>query len=97
VPRNYFAGPWPASTESFQLTASSSRQRVGTINTKPAGSSGARRRPETPVLVLENVSRHDQLIERITLARLTHGLETPHGPMLVMLSEAMETRPPQSG
>jgi len=50
------------------------------------------RRPETPVLVLENVSRHDQRIERITLAKLAHGLDTPHGPVLVMLGEAMEAR-----
>lgn len=55
------------------------------------------RRPETPVLVLENVSRHDQRIERITLATLAHGLETPHGPVLVMLGEAMVARPLQSG
>jgi uroporphyrin-III C-methyltransferase len=53
------------------------------------------RRPETPVLVLENVSRHDQRIVRITLAQLAHGLDTPHGPVLVMLGEAMSERPQQ--
>jgi uroporphyrin-III C-methyltransferase len=53
------------------------------------------RRPETPVLVLENVSRHDQRIARITLAKLAEGLDTPHGPVLVMLGEAMLARPLQ--
>lgn len=54
------------------------------------------RRPDTPVLVLENVSRHDQRIERITLAQLAHGLDTPHGPVLVMLGEAMQPRSRQT-
>ena len=54
------------------------------------------RRPDTPVLVLENVSRPDQRIERITLARLAEGLDTPHGPVLVMVGEAMAARERQS-
>lgn len=53
------------------------------------------RRPDTPVLVLENVSRADQRIARITLAQLAQGLDTPHGPVLVMLGEAMAARTDQ--
>ena len=53
------------------------------------------RAPETPVLVLENVSRHDQRIERITLDALAHGLHMSHGPVLVMLGDAMAARPHQ--
>jgi uroporphyrin-III C-methyltransferase len=52
---------------------------------------------ETPVLVLENVSRHDQRIERITLDQLAHGLHMSHGPVLVMLGDAMAARPHQPG
>jgi uroporphyrin-III C-methyltransferase len=42
--------------------------------------------------VIENVSRPDQRIERITLAQLAHGLDTANGPVLVMLGEAMKAR-----
>jgi len=50
------------------------------------------RREDTPVLVIENVSRPDQRIERITLSQLAHGLDTANGPVLVMLGEAMKAR-----
>jgi uroporphyrin-III C-methyltransferase len=50
------------------------------------------RREDTPVLVIENVSRADQRIERITLSQLAHGLDTANGPVLVMLGEAMKAR-----
>ncbi|MGB9991204.1 uroporphyrinogen-III C-methyltransferase [Pseudoduganella rhizocola] len=50
------------------------------------------RRVDTPVLVIENVSRPEQRIERITLAQLAHGLDTANGPVLVMLGEAMKAR-----
>jgi uroporphyrin-III C-methyltransferase len=53
------------------------------------------RAADTPVLVLENVSRHDQRIERITLDQLAHGLHMSHGPVLVMLGDAMAPRPHQ--
>lgn len=53
------------------------------------------RRVDTPVLVIENVSRPDQRIERITLAQLAHGLDTANGPVLVMLGEAMKARDTQ--
>jgi uroporphyrin-III C-methyltransferase len=54
------------------------------------------RSPETPVVVIENVSRADQRIERITLATLAHGLDAAHGPVLVMLGQAMQARAQQA-
>ncbi|SFV14756.1 uroporphyrinogen-III C-methyltransferase [Pseudoduganella namucuonensis] len=54
------------------------------------------REPETPVVVIENVSRPDQRVVRITLAQLAHGLDAAHGPVLVMLGHAMAARPHQA-
>jgi uroporphyrin-III C-methyltransferase len=51
--------------------------------------------PDKPVVVIENVSRADQRIHRIDIARLAQGLGTPHGPVLVMIGEAMRARPRQ--
>ncbi|HZX26122.1 MAG TPA: uroporphyrinogen-III C-methyltransferase, partial [Telluria sp.] len=48
--------------------------------------------PETPVIVIENVSRADERIERMSLALLARGLEAAHGPVLVMVGEAMRAR-----
>lgn len=53
------------------------------------------RRPQTPVVVIENVSRADQNILRMTLADLAQGLAVAHGPVLVMVGEAMAQRPGQ--
>jgi len=53
------------------------------------------RRADTPVVVIENVSRADQQVQRMTIAQLTQGLGTPHGPVLVMIGEAMRPRPQQ--
>ena len=50
------------------------------------------RRADTPVVVIENCSRPDQRILRLTLATLAHGLGATHGPVLVMLGEAMARR-----
>lgn len=50
------------------------------------------RRADTPVVVIENCSRPDQRILRLTLGSLAHGLGTSHGPVLVMLGAAMKTR-----
>jgi uroporphyrin-III C-methyltransferase len=50
------------------------------------------RRPGTPVVVIENCSRPDQRILRLTLATLAHGLGPAHGPVLVMLGEALTMR-----
>jgi uroporphyrin-III C-methyltransferase len=54
------------------------------------------RRPDLPVVVVENCSRHDQRILRLTLAMLAHGLEMSHGPMLVMIGEALQQREHQA-
>jgi uroporphyrin-III C-methyltransferase len=51
--------------------------------------------PDKPVVVIENVSRADQRIHRIDIAQLTQGLGAPHGPVLVMIGEAMRPRPHQ--
>jgi uroporphyrin-III C-methyltransferase len=54
------------------------------------------RRADTPVVVIENCSRPDQRILRLTLATLAHGLGASHGPVLVMLGEAMRMRDKQA-
>ena len=54
------------------------------------------RRPGTPVIVIENCSRPDQRIMRLTLATLADGLEATHGPVLVMLGDAMQLRETQA-
>ena len=53
------------------------------------------RRPDLPVVVIENVSRADQNILRMTLAELAQGLAVAHGPVLVMVGDAMALRPGQ--
>jgi uroporphyrin-III C-methyltransferase len=50
----------------------------------------------TPVLVIENCSRPDQRIARIDLEKLSQGLGQAHGPVLVMLGEALAQRPLQA-
>jgi uroporphyrin-III C-methyltransferase len=50
------------------------------------------RRPDLPVIAIENCSRPDQRVRRLTLAGLAHGLETAHGPVLVMIGEALQRR-----
>ena len=54
------------------------------------------RRPDLPVVVVENCSRDDQRVRRLTLADLAHGLDVAHGPVLVMIGEAMAHRPNQT-
>jgi len=53
------------------------------------------RRSDLPVVVVENCSRADQRVRRLTLAELAHGLDVAHGPVLVMIGEAMAHRPDQ--
>jgi uroporphyrin-III C-methyltransferase len=53
------------------------------------------RRPDLPVVVVENCSRADQRILRLTLATLAHGLDTTRGPVLVMIGEALQRRADQ--
>ncbi len=50
------------------------------------------RRPDLPVVVVENCSRSDERILRLTLSDLAHGLESGHGPVLVMMGEALAMR-----
>ena len=50
------------------------------------------RRPNTPVVVIENCSRPDQRIFRLTIETLARGLGAAHGPVLVMLGDAMHQR-----
>jgi len=50
------------------------------------------RKPDTPVVVIENVSRADQRIHRMDIAALSQGLGMPAGPVLVMIGEAMRAR-----
>ena len=54
------------------------------------------RRPETPVVVIENCSRPDQRIFRLTIETLARGLGAAHGPVLVMLGDAMHQRAHQA-
>lgn len=54
------------------------------------------RSPDTPVVIVENCSRHDQRVLRLPLGELAKGLGHSHGPVLVMLGEAMAMREHQS-
>jgi uroporphyrin-III C-methyltransferase len=50
---------------------------------------------KTPVIVIENCSRVNQKIFRMTLQELAQGLNDLHGPVLLMVGEAMRIRPNQ--
>jgi uroporphyrin-III C-methyltransferase len=50
------------------------------------------RRAETPVVTIENCSLENERITRMTLADLAHGLDQAHGPVLVMIGEALRMR-----
>ena len=54
------------------------------------------RRPDTPVVVIENCSRPDQRVLRLTIATLARGLGAAHGPVLVMLGDALKRRSHQA-
>ena len=54
------------------------------------------RRADTPVVVIENCSCPDQRIVRMPLGALAHGLGDTHGPVLVMLGDAMAARAHQA-
>lgn len=56
----------------------------------------AGRRAATPVVVVENCSRPDQRILRLTLATLARGLDAAHGPVLVMMGDALKLREHQA-
>jgi len=54
------------------------------------------RRPDLPVIAVENCSRADQRVLRLLLSDLAQGLEMAHGPVLVMIGEALQRREHQS-
>lgn len=54
------------------------------------------RSPQTPVVAVENVSRADQRIMRLTLGDMEHGLAACSGPVLVMIGEALRARATQT-
>jgi len=56
---------------------------------------GLGRPADLPVVVVENCSRPDQRILRLPLSELAHGLEMAHGPVLVMIGEALRRRAQQ--
>ena len=47
---------------------------------------------QTPVIAIENVSRHDERVIRLSLAEMVHGLPDCKGPVLVMIGEALRER-----
>jgi uroporphyrin-III C-methyltransferase len=50
------------------------------------------RSPATPVIVVENISRANEVIQRLNLAELAAGLATAQGPVLVMIGDALAVR-----
>jgi uroporphyrin-III C-methyltransferase len=53
---------------------------------------GQGRAPGTPVVAVESCSRPEEKITRVSLAELAEGLEVAHGPVLVMIGEALRAR-----
>lgn len=53
------------------------------------------RSASTPVIIVENCSRPEQRITRMDLAQLEQGLPEAHGPVLVMIGEALAQRASQ--
>ncbi|MFZ6687152.1 uroporphyrinogen-III C-methyltransferase [Undibacterium sp. SXout11W] len=47
---------------------------------------------DLPVVVIENCSRHDERSIALSLSELSQGLPISHGPVLVMMGEAMRAR-----
>ena len=50
---------------------------------------------DTPVIAIENVSRDNQRVMRLTLAEMALGLPPCEGPVLVMIGEALRKRSKQ--
>ncbi|MCE2869891.1 MAG: uroporphyrinogen-III C-methyltransferase [Oxalobacteraceae bacterium] len=48
--------------------------------------------PDTPVIAIENVSRTNQKVMRMTLIHMAQGLPDCSGPVLVMIGEALRAR-----
>ena len=47
---------------------------------------------QTPVIAIENVSRADQRVMRMSLAQMVEGIPDCTGPVLVMIGEALRSR-----
>jgi len=47
---------------------------------------------DTPVIAIENVSRQDERVMRMTLAQMAQGIPDCAGPVLVMIGEALRSR-----
>ncbi len=47
---------------------------------------------ETPVIAIENVSRADERVMRMNLGQMVAGIPDCHGPVLVMIGEALRER-----
>ncbi len=47
---------------------------------------------DTPVIAIENVSRSDQRVMRMSLAQMAEGIPDCSGPVLVMIGEALRRR-----
>lgn len=48
--------------------------------------------PDLPVVIIENCSRADEQSQHLNLETLSQGLPVSHGPVLVMMGEAMRPR-----
>ena len=48
--------------------------------------------PQTPVIAVENVSRADQRVMRMSLSQMVDGIPNCSGPVLVMIGEALRHR-----
>ncbi len=48
--------------------------------------------PQTPVIAIENVSRADERVMRLSLGDMVQGLPSCSGPVLVMIGEALRER-----
>jgi uroporphyrin-III C-methyltransferase len=53
---------------------------------------GQGRSPDLPVVVVENCSRENERVLRLRLSELEQGLSGCHGPVLVMIGEALAPR-----
>jgi uroporphyrin-III C-methyltransferase len=53
---------------------------------------GQGRSPATPVVVVENCSRENERVLRLRLGELEQGLAHCHGPVLVMIGNALAAR-----
>ncbi|WP_426193578.1 uroporphyrinogen-III C-methyltransferase [Massilia sp. DWR3-1-1] len=88
------ADPMPVTPDADTLVQyMGGREAIATARRLLAGG----RADNTPVVVVENCSRAEQRIMRMDLHELAQGLEMAHGPVLVMIGEALRLRETQHG